>query len=307
MTASAVAAGMLFAAGAAAFALSLRRAPAAGTEPPGGDTATAAGRLPSPHDKPDRSAAGRAARLRAAQAAAGLAGFAAGYAVSGLWGIALLGGGAGVLGPPFAAAPARRRRHTALALAWQAWARQLAELARSGAGLADALAASAAHAPPRIASVVSDTARTAREHGIGAAAERLAAAGDTFEPDIAAGLATAAGAGGPVAASLDMLAARIGDSVATHRARTEAVIALWTQTIALLGLAAAVITLMYRNNPAYFDPYRTPAGQTFLVLIAMVLLAASAFLVRHSTVRTARSPLAPPRPARRERPQRRPL
>jgi len=308
MHASALAAGMLFAAGMATVALGLRRRAPAG----GSDMAEAAGvaqtrRSERASKRPVLTGPRRTSRLRAAQAAAGAAGFAAGYAASGLWGIAVLAAGSGVLGPPFAAAPARRRRHTALALAWQAWARQLAELARAGAGLADALAASAANAPAQIAPAVALTARTARERGVRAAAEQLAAAGDAFEPDIAAGLAMAADSGGPIAASLDMLAARIGDSVVTHRARTEAVVALWTQTIALLTLAGAVIGLMYRNNPAYFDPYRTPAGQTFLVLIAMVLLTASAFLVRHSTVRTPRSPLAPPQPARRTRPERPPL
>ena len=294
---------MLFAAGVSLTAAAALRGPTRhGTQPPA-----------PPADAPSRCARSPAASPRrallwgAARAAAGIAGLAGGYWASGLWGIGVLTAGAGVLGPPFAAAPARRRRHTALALAWQAWARQLAELARSGAGLADALAASVAHAPQRIAPVVARTARAAREHGITAAAEQLAAAGAVFEPDIAAGLRMAAAAGGPVAASLELLAQRIGDSVAVHRARTEAVVALWTQTIALLALAGAVIALMYRNNPAYFDPYRTPAGQTFLVLIAMVILGASAFLVHHSTVRTHRSPLAPPAPQPQRRTERPPL
>ena len=146
----------------------------------------------------------------------------------------------------------------------------------------------------------------ARQHGVAAAAEVLTSAGSTWEPDIAAGLRMAAAAGGPVAASLDALADRIGDSVAVHRVRTEAVVALWTQTIALLALAGGVITLMYRNNPAYFDPYRTADGQTVLAVIAMVLTGATAFLVRHSTVHAQRSPLAPHKP-RRSRPQRTPL
>ncbi len=294
---------LLFAAGVSLTAAAALRGPTRhGTQPPA-----------PPADAPSRPARSpaasprRALLLGTAQAAAGIAGLAAGYMASGLWGIGVLAAGAGVLGPPFAAAPARRRHRTALALAWQAWARQLAELARSGAGLADALAASVAHAPQRIAPTVTRTARAAREHGITAAAEQLAAAGTVFEPDIAAGLRMAAAAGGPVAASLELLAQRIGDSVAVHRARTEAVVALWTQTIALLALAGAVIALMYRNNPAYFDPYRTPAGQTFLVLIAMVILGASAFLVHHSTVRTHRSPLAPPAQQPQRRTERPPL
>lgn len=244
-------------------------------------------------------AVGTNGTLRIARVVVGAGGAFGGYAATGLWGMALLGAGLGVLGPPFATAPARRRRHTAVALAWQAWARQLAELARSGAGLADALAASVPHADPRIAPAVERTALVARHRGIIAAAEQLASAGGMWEPDIAAGLRMAAAAGGPVASSLDALASRIGDSVAVHRARTEAVVALWTQTIALLGLAGGVITLMYRNNPAYFEPYRTPNGQTVLTVIAMVLLGATAFLVRHSTVRAQRSPLAPTRRERR--------
>ena len=290
---------------AAAVAASARTAPRSG--PAAASSDSARGTLAAAdRAAPSARRSGIAAPLRwAAQAAAAVVGLAAGYAASGLWGIGTLAAGTAALGPPFAAAPARRRRHTATALAWQAWARQLAELARSGAGLTDALTASVPHAAARIAPTVERTALIARQDGIDAAARRLAAAGDTFEPDIAAGLRMAAHAGGPVAASLDLLAERIGDGVEVHRARTEAVVALWTQTIALLALAGGVIALMYRNNPAYFDAYRTPKGQAFLVLVALVLVGATAFLVRHSTVRATRSALAPPRRTRRR--QRAPL
>ncbi|WP_420439532.1 type II secretion system F family protein [Candidatus Poriferisodalis sp.] len=218
-----------------------------------------------------------------------------GYAVTGLWGMALLVGGLGAMLPPFVAAPAQRHRHTAEALAWQTWTRQLAELARSGAGLADALAASIPHAPPQIAPTVTRMARTARLVGLGAATDELGAAGRMWEPEVAAGLAIAASQGGSLAGPLSAVAARIGDIVALHRARTEAVVGLWTQTIALLALAGGVVTLMYRNNPAYFEPYRSPTGQAVLLLIAFVLLGATAFLVRHSVVRTEPSVLVSPK------------
>ena len=304
---SAVLAALAFSVGAASdHAVStckaLRSGPAAASSDSARGTLGAAGDPAAPYARPRGIAA---PLMWAAQAAAAVIGLAAGYAASGLWGIGTLAAGMAALGPPFAAAPARRRRHTTTALAWQAWARQLAELARSGAGLTDALTASVPHAAARIAPTVERTALIARHDGIDAAARRLAAAGDTFEPDIAAGLRMAAHAGGPVAASLDLLAERIGDSVEVHRARTEAVVALWTQTVALLALAGGVITLMYRNNAAYFNPYRTPRGQAFLVLIALVLVGATAFLVRHSTVRASRSALAPPRSTRRR--QRTPL
>ncbi len=220
-----------------------------------------------------------------------MCGAAGGFAVTGLWGMAVLAGGLGALLPPFVAAPAQRRRHTAEALAWQTWTRQLADLARSGAGLADALAASIAYAPPLITPTVTRTARTARLVGLRAATDELAAAGRVWEPEVAAGLAIAASEGGPLAGPLGEVAGRIGDIVALHRARTEAVVGLWTQTIALLALAGGVVTLMYRNNPAYFEPYRTPTGQAVLLLIAFVLLGATAFLVRHSVVRAAPSVL----------------
>ncbi|MCY3585778.1 MAG: type II secretion system F family protein [Acidimicrobiaceae bacterium] len=243
----------------------------------------------------------RAVWLWSAAAAAG--GAAGCWAATRLWGMAVLGGGLGMLLPPFVAAPAQRRRHTTVALAWQTWTRQIAELARSGAGLADALAASVPHAPPQIAATVRRIAQMARTENLNAAIAQFARCGPLWEPEIAAGLAVAATVGGPVATPLSDLAARIGDFVALHRARTEAVVALWTQTIALLGLAAGVIALMYRNNPAYFEPYRTPAGQTFLVLIAMVLLGATSFLVRHSVVRIEPSLLvAPKHPRRAPRP-----
>ncbi|MXZ14042.1 MAG: hypothetical protein F4Y76_00820 [Acidimicrobiales bacterium] len=238
-------------------------------------------------------------RLWPVQAAASAGGMGIGAWTTGLWGMAVLAGGLGMLLPPFIAAPARRRRQTAEALAWQSWTRQVAELARSGAGLGDALAASTEHAPPQIAGTVTRAARTARLNGLRAAMDELAAAGQVWEPEVAAGLRIAAGSGGPLAGPLSDLAGRIGDIVALHRARTEAVVQLWTQTIALLALAGGVVTLMYRNNPAYFEPYRTPTGQAVLLLIAFVLLGATAFLVRHSVVRAESSVLiAAKRPRR---------
>lgn len=248
-----------------------------------------------------RPGPGGSRRLWAVQGAAGACGAGGGFAATGLWGMAVLAGGLGLLLPPFVAAPARRRRRTAEAVAWQTWTRQLAELARSGAGLGDALAASTAHAPPQIAATVARTARTARLAGLRAATVELAAAGQTWEPEVAAGLRVAVASGGSLAGPLAELAGRIGDIVALHRARTEAVVQLWTQTIALLALAGGVIALMYRNNPAYFEPYRTPTGQAVLLLIAFVLLGATAFLVRHSVVRADPSVLADPPRRRRAR------
>lgn len=237
--------------------------------------------------------------LWAVQAVAATVGAAVGLWATGLWGMAVLAGGLGVLLPPFVAAPARRRRQTGEALAWQTWTRQVAELARSGAGLGDALTASTEHAPAQIAAAVNRAARTARLDGLRAAMDELAAAGQVWEPEVAAGLRIAAATGGPLAGPLGDLAGRIGDIVALHRARTEAVVQLWTQTIALLALASGVVTLMYRNNPAYFEPYRTPTGQAVLLGIAFVLLGATAFLVRHSVVRAEPSVLIGPRNARR--------
>lgn len=217
-----------------------------------------------------------------------------GFAATGLWGLALLLGGLGALLPPFVAAPRRRRLQTREALAWQLWTRQLAELTRSGAGLTDALKSSTEHAPEQLQHIVKRVASTAELRGIGPALDELAAAGVVWEPEVAVGLRIAANSGGPLTGPLLELRNRIGDVVSLHRARTEAVVQLWTQTIALLGLAGGVVLLMYRNNPAYFEPYRTPTGQLVLTLIAMVLLGSTVFLVYHSVVRAQPSVLAPP-------------
>ena len=297
--------GMLFAAGSALVAAALRRrshrdAPAVvlGAELLDGEAA--ARELSGQQRQHGQTANGpEFARLWVVQAVATAGGIGGGLWATRLWGMAVLAGGLGLLLPPFVAAPARRRRQTAEALAWQAWTRQLAELARSGAGLGDALAASTEHAPPQIAATVSRAARTARLVGLRAAMDELAAVGQVWEPEVAAGLRIAASSGGPLAGPLSDLAGRIGDIVALHRARTEAVVQLWTQTIALLALAGGVVTLMYRNNPAYFEPYRTPTGQAVLLLIAFVLLGATAFLVRHSVVRAESSVLVAPKRATR--------
>ena len=222
-----------------------------------------------------------------------------GFVVTGLWGLALLLGGLGALLPPFVAAPRRRRQQTREALAWQLWTRQLAELTRSGAGLTDSLKSSTEHAPQQLQHTVRRVASTAELRGIGPALDELATSGVVWEPEVAVGLRIAANSGGPLTGPLLELCNRIGDVVSLHRARTEAVVQLWTQTIALLSLAGGVVLLMYRNNPAYFEPYRTPTGQLVLALIAMVLLGSTVFLVYHSVVRAQRSVLAPP--ARRRR------
>ncbi|MCY3950529.1 MAG: type II secretion system F family protein [Acidimicrobiaceae bacterium] len=239
-----------------------------------------------------RNRTGGTQRLIQAVAAGG--GAALGFVATGLLGLALLGGGLGALLPPFLAAPRRRRYQTREALAWQLWTRQLAELTRSGAGLTDALTSSTEHAPSQLQHIVKRVASVAELRGIGAALDELAAAGVVWEPEVAVGLRIAANSGGPLTGPLLELCNRIGDVVGLHRARTEAVVQLWTQTIALLGLAGGVVLLMYRNNPAYFEPYRTPTGQLVLTLIAMVLLGSTVFLVYHSVVRAQHSVLAPP-------------
>jgi Flp pilus assembly protein TadB len=229
------------------------------------------------------------------QAVAAGGGAVLGFVATGLWGLALLLAGLGALLPPFVAAPRRRRQQTREALAWQLWTRQLAELTRSGAGLTDALKSSTEHAPEQLQNTVRRVASTAELHGIGPALDELGAAGVVWEPEVAVGLRIAANSGGPLTGPLLELCNRIGDVVSLHRARTEAVVQLWTQTIALLGLAGGVVLLMYRNNPAYFEPYRTPTGQLVLTMIALVLLGSTVFLVYHSVVRAQPSVLAPAR------------
>ena len=253
-----------------------------------------------------RAAVGRTKRslgpVGAVQAAAAVAGVFAGWLATGLAGMAVLLGGLGVLLPPFVAAPARRRRQAAVASAWALWCRQLASLAQAGSGLADSIAGSVDHAPEPIAPVVSRMSARAQTDGLEAALDHLGASGAVWEPEVAAGLKMAAASGGGVAGPLLDLSGRIDDVVAMHRARTEAVVQLWAQTIALLVLSGAVVALMYRNNPAYFEPYATPAGQIVLILISAVLLVSVSFLVYHSVVREPNSVLAPPRRRSRARP-----
>ena len=208
-----------------------------------------------------------------------------------LVGMAALLGGLGALIPPFMAAPRRRRLQTRGALAWQLWSRQLAELARAGASLTEALRGSVEHAPAEVADTVEQIAMAAEMHGLEVALDQLADSGEVWEPEVAAGLSMAATSGGSVADPLLDLCSRIGDVVDLHRSKTEAVVALWTQTIALLVLAAGVVGMMYNNNPSYFEPYRTSTGQMVLVLIAGVLLLSVGFLVYHSVVREERSVL----------------
>ena len=244
-------------------------------------------------------AARRVGPVALVQLVAAAGGAVLGWAATGLMGMAILLGGLGALLPPFMAAPRRRRRQTREALAWSLWSRQLAELARAGSGLTDSLRASVDHAPPEIASVVADTAAAAELHGLEAALDQLSDAGTVWEPEVAAGLRMAATSGGAVADPLLDLCGRISDVVALHRSKNEAVVELWTQTIALLGLSGGVVLMMYRNNPAYFEPYEEPTGQLVFVGISGLLLLATGFLVYHSVVRVQNSVLVAPRRRRR--------
>lgn len=268
-------------------------APAASSKPP------PARRRPFSRSNPSAPATGGARRFGAVrlwQIGSAFGGFVLGLQATGLLGMALLLGGLGMLLPPFVAAPRRRRQQSRVALAWQLWTRQLAELARAGAGLTDALMGSVEHSPPEVRPTVEKVAISARVHGIDVALDELAAAGKMWEPEVAAGLRMAATTGAAVAPPLLDLGERIGDVVDLHRTRTESVVSLWTQTIALLSLAAGVILLMYRNNPAYFEPYRAGGGQLVLIAISGLLLLSVGFLVFHSVVREKPSVLSPPGP-----------
>ena len=251
-------------------------------------------------DRAERAEARRIAPRRIglvgiSQVVCGLGGLLLGWAATGLMGMAILLGGLGLLLPPFMSAPRRRRQQSKVALAWQAWTHQLAELARAGAGLSESLIGSVQHAPREILPTVEKVAAAAEIHGVEAALDELAAAGTVWEPEVAAGLRMAAMSGGAVAAPLLDLGARINDVVALHRVKIEAVVSLWTQTIALLSLAGGVVLLMYRNNPAYFEPYRAGPGQLVLVAIALLLLLSTGFLVHNSVVREENSVLVPAR------------
>ena len=237
----------------------------------------------------------RLSPLLVVQVVGGVGGGFAGWAATGLLGMVMLLGGMGALLPPFMAAPARRRRQTREALAWSLWSRQLAELARSGSGLTDSLRGSVEHTPKEIAATIERIASTAELHGLEQAIDELAAQGTVWEPEMAAGLRMAASAGGAIAEPLLDLCGRIGDVVDLHRSKNEAVVQLWAQTIALLGLAGGVVTMMYRNNPAYFDPYQEGTGQLVFVGISGLLLMSTAFLVYHSVVREENSVLVAPR------------
>ena len=211
-----------------------------------------------------------------------------------LAGMALLFGGLGVLMPSFIAAPRRRREASSAALAWQEWTRQVSELAHAGATLPDALVASAEHAPSELRTAIVSATDKLEVLGVTAALDDLATADKLWAPQAAAGLRVAHESGGPAAAPLKDLGRRIGSMVDLHRVKTEAVVRIWTQTIALLVLSAGIILLMWKNNPEYFAPYLDPTGQMVLVGIAGLLLTAIGFLVRHSVVRSEESVLVPP-------------
>ena len=228
------------------------------------------------------------------QLAIGVGAGALGMWMTGLPGMALLFGGLGVLLPPFLAAPRHRREASRLAGSWEELTRQIAELARAGATLPDAFAASARHAPEELRPLMEAAAVKLQVHSMEAALDELGTADKLWAPRCVAALRVAHRSGGPAATALLDIGKRIRDQVDLHRIQTEAVVRIWTQTIALLVVSFGVIMLMWRNNPDYFLPYSQGAGQMVLVLIAGVLLGAIGYLVRNSVVRQEESVLIPP-------------
>ena len=71
---------------------------------------------------------------------------------------------------------------------------------------------------------------------------------------------------------------------------------LWTQTIALLGLAGGVVAHDVPQQPRLLRPVPGQGtGQLVFVGLAGMLLGSTAFLVYHSVVREENSVLVPPR------------
>jgi Flp pilus assembly protein TadB len=164
--------------------------------------------------------------------------------------------------------PARARIARLEAL--EAWTRRLADVLAASRGLEDAIAASAASAPPAIAGPVRQLATSMqRRSGAGQALRAFADAVDDPVGDlIATALMLAADRRGPgVHAVLTELAGDVAKDVAGRR-EVEAERATYRTALAWIVGFLLAYTAYLMLNRSYSAPFGTPPGQLVLAAVA---------------------------------------
>ncbi|MGH9222265.1 MAG: type II secretion system F family protein [Acidimicrobiales bacterium] len=201
------------------------------------------------------------------------------------WPVAGLGVGLGVLiGPAALGGTARRAHDAATADAIATWADMIRDTMAGASGLEEALVQTAAVAPTAIRPQLEDFAHRLRHQPLESALDGLA--GDLNHSSADLIVASLAAAARLEARDLGPLLARLAEAIrgdVRMRSRVEIGRArIRTSARIAVTITAATVAFLYLFARNLLEPYDTPAGQAWLMVVMAVFFAAGFMLHRYS-------------------------
>ncbi len=198
-------------------------------------------------------------------------GFGAWYATGWLV-AALLGAGAGAVGPIMWRAPRNRRDFIDEIEAYSQWTEQVRDLVAASGSLFEAVTLSAGQAPPRLRPNVMRMASVARTVGLPPALDWFAAEmGSPFADRLVLGMKIAWDSGARVGEAFDGTARAMRAEVEMRRRNEVANARAWTQVLSIVAVTVGSVLLMFVFNPGFFDPFGSVAGQAVLLGVGILI------------------------------------
>ena len=205
------------------------------------------------------------------------------------WPVAGLGAGLAVLvGPAALGGTTRRTREAATADAIATWADMIRDTMAGASGLEEALVQTAAVAPTAIRPQLEDFAHRLRHQPLESALNGLARDLNHSSADLI--VASLAAAARLEARDLGSLLARLAEAIrgdVRMRNRVEIGRArIRTSARIAVTITAATVAFLYVFARNLLEPYDTPAGQAWLVVVMVVFFGAGFMLHRYSQLDT---------------------
>ncbi len=221
--------------------------------------------------------------------ALGVAGFFAGWIVSGWPAVGILGAGIGIVVPLLMDARAARAAQIAQTEALATWAEMLRDTMSSHAGIRQALSTSAEVAPGAVRADVQRLAQRAERGSLSRALRQFAA--DVADPvsDLiaAALLAAAEGQARDLPALLAGIASSTRDQASMHLRVETSRAAVYAQARSMIGITLVGAVGLVLFSPEFMAPYDTTIGQFVLAGVCSTFVLALWMLVAMSRPATA--------------------
>ena len=203
------------------------------------------------------------------------------------WPVAGFGVGLGVLiGPAALGGTARRSREVATADAIATWADMIRDTMAGASGLEESLIQTAAVAPTAIRSQLEEFAHRLRHQPLAVALDELARSLHHSSADLI--VASLAAAARLEARDLGPLLARLAEAIrgdVRMRSRVEIGRArIRTSARIAVTITAATVAFLYVFARNLLEPYDTPAGQGWLLVVTAVFFGAGFMLHRYSRI-----------------------